>query len=99
MTGKFIGTYLPLRLFSPEMSKYGGLLFNYRLSFGLVAAIYGFERNLISAEIFNTILLCVLFSSLGTTYVEKKLNPFENENARENIFRLALRYLRSRSHR
>jgi glutathione-regulated potassium-efflux system ancillary protein KefC len=99
MTCKFIGTYLPLRLFSPEMAKYGGLLFNYRLSFGLVTAIYGFERNLISVEIFNTILLCVLFSSLGATYLEKKLNPLENENLRENIFRLALRYLKRRSNR
>jgi Kef-type K+ transport system membrane component KefB len=99
MTGKFIGTYLPLRLFSPEMSKYGGLLFNYRLSFGLVTAIYGYERNLISVEIFNTLLLCVLFSSLGTIYLEKKLNPLENENSRENIIHLALRYFKNRNNR
>jgi glutathione-regulated potassium-efflux system ancillary protein KefC len=93
MAGKFIGTYLPLRFFSPEISKYGGLLFNYRLSFGLVTAIYGFERKILTSEMFNTLLLCILFSSLIATYLERKWIPLNHENVGENVLRVAGRNL------
>jgi Kef-type K+ transport system membrane component KefB len=69
--GKSAGTYFLLRLFSCRLAKYGGIIFNYRLSFGLVTALYGLEQKIITSEIFNTILLCVLFSSLIATYFEK----------------------------
>jgi len=72
VTGKFIGTYLPMWLFSRKVSLYAGLLFNYRLSFGLVTAIYGFDTGMINSEMFNTILLCILFSSLIAAYFGKK---------------------------
>lgn len=72
VAGKFIGTYLPLRLFSSEVATYAGILFNYRLSFGLVTALYGFEKGILTSEMLNTILLCVLFSSLLTTRFEKR---------------------------
>ena len=36
--GKFVGTYLPLRFFSLEGTYYAGVIFNYRLTFGLVTA-------------------------------------------------------------
>jgi len=74
LIGKFLGTYLPLRIFSKEIANYGGFLFNYRLSFGLITAIYGFKKEILTVELFNTILLCVLFSSLIATYGEKRLN-------------------------
>jgi glutathione-regulated potassium-efflux system ancillary protein KefC len=96
MVGKFIGTYLSLRVFSCEVSKYAGILFNYRLSFGLVTAIYGYERKILTSEMFNTILLCVLFSSLIATYLEKRLNPTNNENLRGNLISLGLRHLKNR---
>jgi glutathione-regulated potassium-efflux system ancillary protein KefC len=96
MVGKFIGTYLPLKLFSCDISKYAGILFNYRLSFGLVTAIYGFERKILTSEMFNTILLCVLFSSLIATYWEKRLNPKNNENLRGNPMSEWLRHLKNK---
>jgi hypothetical protein len=49
------------------------MIFNYRLSFGLVTAISGFKQKILSSEMFNTILLCILFSFLITTYFTKKL--------------------------
>ena len=70
--GKFVGTYLPLRFFSSEVAYYAGVIFNYCLTFGLVTAIFGLERDIITPEMFNTILLCVLFSSLAATHFEKK---------------------------
>jgi len=70
--GKFVGTYLPLRFFSSEVTYYAGVIFNYCLTFGLVTAIFGLERDIITPEMFNTILLCVLFSSLAATHFEKK---------------------------
>jgi len=96
MVGKFIGTYLPLKLFSCEVSKYAGILFNYRLSFGLVTAIYGYEKKMLTPEMFNTILLCVLFSSLIATYWEKRLKPTNNENLRGNLISSGLRHLKNK---
>jgi Kef-type K+ transport system membrane component KefB len=96
MVGKFIGTYLPLKLFSCEGSKYAGILFNYRLSFGLVTAIYGYEKQILTSEIFNTLLLCVLFSSLIATYWEKRLNQANNENLRGNLINLGFRRFKNR---
>ncbi len=96
MAGKFIGTYLPLRLFSCDVSKYAGILFNYRLSFGLVTAIYGYERQMLTSELFNTILLCILFSSLIATYWEKRLNPANKEGLTENLISPGLRRLRNK---
>ncbi len=96
MAGKFIGTYLPLKIFSCEVSKYAGILFNYRLSFGLVTAIYGYEKQILTSEMFNTILLCVLFSSLIATYLEKRLNPLNHENVRENLFGKGFDYLKNK---
>ena len=74
LIGKFVGAYLPLRIFSKEIAKYGVFLFNYRLSFRLITAIYGLKKVIRTVELFNTILLCVLFSSLTVTYGEKRLN-------------------------
>ncbi len=96
MVGKFIGTYLPLKLFSCEISRYGGILFNYRLSFGLVTAIYGYERKILTSEMFNTILLCVLFSSLIATYWEKRLNQTNNKNLGGNLISSGLRHLKNK---
>jgi glutathione-regulated potassium-efflux system ancillary protein KefC len=72
IVGKYFGTYFSLKLFSCKVSKYAGVIFNYRLSFGLVTALYGFEKEIITVEMFSTILLCVLFSSLIATYFEKR---------------------------
>jgi len=96
MVGKFMGTYLPLRVFSCDVSNYAGILFNYRLSFGLVTAIYGYEKQILTSEMFNTILLCVLFSSLIATYLEKRLNPTNNENLGENLLNSGLRHLKNK---
>lgn len=35
-------------------------------------ALYGFEKEIITIEMFNTILLCILFSSLIAAYFEKR---------------------------
>jgi Kef-type K+ transport system membrane component KefB len=94
MVGKFVGTYAPLRLFAPEISQYGGILFNYRLSFGLVTAVYGLERNIFTPEIFNTLLLCVLFSSLVATYLEKKLVLLDDKTLREKALVVVHRLIR-----
>jgi len=94
MVGKVLGTYAPLRLFAPEISQYGGILFNYRLSFGLVTAVYGLERNIFTHEIFNTLLLCVLFSSLVATYLEKKLVLLDDKTLREKALVVVHRLIR-----
>jgi len=61
---KYIGTYLPAKYFIPKDAKFGGLLFNYRLTFGIIAASVGLETGLISTDIFAVILLVVVTSAM-----------------------------------
>lgn len=72
--GKWLGTYLPLKALSVPHARFAGVVFNYRLSFGLIAAIYGLESGVISADISTVILLCVLVSSLIAAYLQKRLS-------------------------
>lgn len=73
--GKFMGTALGLYYFyekSLEIARYGGALFNYRLSFGIVTAMYAYERKVIDITIFNTILLVVAISSVFTVLAQRR---------------------------
>lgn len=72
VVGKFFGTYLPLRFFNADYAKLASYLFNYRLSFGLISAIYGREKGLISDQYFNITLLTILFASILVALFEKK---------------------------
>lgn len=54
------------------MATYGGALFNYRLSFGLISAIYAREQGVIDQQYFVIIFLIILSSSLITAIYEKK---------------------------
>ena len=54
--GKYAGSYLGLYFFfnrDKRLSRFGGLLFNYRLSFGIVTAMYAFERGAVSTGVYN----------------------------------------------
>ena len=52
------------------------------------------DKEMIPSEPFNTILLCVLFSSLIATFLEKRLNPLRNGNSREDIWALLSKWLK-----
>ncbi len=54
---------------------YGGILFNYRLSFGIVGAIYAIEKEIISKELASVVLLLIAVSSVVNVILEKKFSP------------------------
>lgn len=73
--GKYIGSYLGLYyLFqrNARLSRFGGLLFNYRLSFGIVTAMYAFERGALSTGVYNIILLVIALSSIFTVIMQRR---------------------------
>ena len=74
IVGRYFGAYLGLYyLFAKNKSlaKFGGLLFNYRLSIGIATAMYAFERQSVSIEVQNIILLAIAASSLFTVVAQK----------------------------
>lgn len=74
IVGRYFGAYLGLYyLFAKNKSlaKFGGLLFNYRLSIGIATAMYAFERQSVSVEVQNIILLAIAASSLFTVVAQK----------------------------
>lgn len=57
---KFAGTALATRWLVGHSANFVGLLFNYRLSFGIVTATVGLKAGIITNELFNVILLVVI---------------------------------------
>ena len=73
--GKYAGSYLGLYyLFqrNRRLSRFGGLLFNYRLSFGIVTAMYAFERGALSTGVYNIVLLVIAISSIFTVIMQRR---------------------------
>jgi len=71
-SGKFIGTFIPLKLLRIQYSFFGANLFNYRLSFGLIAITYGLTRGIITNDYFNIVSLIILASSIVAGILEKR---------------------------
>lgn len=57
---KFTGTALATRWLVGHSSNFVGLLFNYRLSFGIVTATVGLKAGIIDNSLFNVILMVVI---------------------------------------
>jgi Kef-type K+ transport system membrane component KefB len=73
---KFFGTYLSIfMLFKKDtvVAKYGGIIFNYRLSFGIVTGMYAYDMNFIDIQLLNVIFLIVALSSIFSVFLEKRL--------------------------
>lgn len=83
VTLKFIGTALPARLLMRESSARSiGILFNYRLSFGIIAANVGLESGLLSENLYAVLLLIVAGSAalptlMGASTRRKAVDPFQ----------------------
>ena len=69
---KYVGTYFPLSKVCKEVAVFGSVIFNYRLSFGLIAAVYGLEQNAITRGQFSSITLTILLLSIIGAFIEKK---------------------------
>lgn len=60
---KFLGTALPAQLLLKKGGRFVGLLFNYRLSFGIIAASVGLKIGLLNESFYAVILLIVMGSA------------------------------------
>jgi Kef-type K+ transport system membrane component KefB len=69
---KYAGTALPAKLFRFENAKFVGILFNYRLSFGIITANVGLETGIITPQLYAVILLVVLVSAAVPGIVLRK---------------------------
>jgi glutathione-regulated potassium-efflux system ancillary protein KefC len=72
---KYLGTYLSLYFFNNKditCCKYGSIIFNHRLSFGIVTAMYAYESGVIDEKILSTTLIIVLLLSIISVVFAKK---------------------------
>ena len=71
-TTKFLGVYIATRnIMSDFHRKHVGMYFNFRLSFGIAAAIIGLASGLLTVELYTIIVLVVLVTSLISTFLIK----------------------------
>lgn len=72
---KYIGTYVPAELFRFKSKKFMGTLFNYRLSFGIIAANVGLEAGILTPQLYAVILLAVISSAALSGIMLRKQAP------------------------
>lgn len=66
--GKYFGTLACARRFlPPDVARLAALVFNVRLSFGIIAATFGLESGILRQEMFLTMILIVVGTSLATS--------------------------------
>ncbi|MDH3703853.1 MAG: cation:proton antiporter [Alphaproteobacteria bacterium] len=60
---KFTGSALPAHWLMKSQARFVGLLFNYRLSFGIIAASVGLKSGILTEDIYAVMLLIVIGSA------------------------------------
>ena len=62
--GKYLGVYIVSKKIIEEKTVSAvGLFFNFRLTFGIVAALFGLENGYITAEMYAAVLAIILLTS------------------------------------
>lgn len=71
-TAKTWATAAPLkRIISGKAARFGGTLFNYNLTFGLVAAFYGFNQGIITGAEYNVLLFVIVTTAFIPTFLHR----------------------------
>jgi len=60
---KYLGTAIPAQRLLALPGRYVGILFNYRLSFGIIAATVGLNMAVLTRELYAIVLLVVMLSA------------------------------------
>lgn len=60
---KYAGTALGARLAAPGLGHFVGVLFNYRLTFGIITATVGLQEGILTAQLFSLVMLVVVASA------------------------------------
>ncbi|MGQ4833437.1 MAG: cation:proton antiporter [Candidatus Asgardarchaeia archaeon] len=75
--GKYFSVYLASKtLLDGKVAPLFGLFFNFRLTFGIIAILFGLENSFISHEIYSAVLMIILVSS-GIASLLLKVTPHE----------------------
>lgn len=83
-TLKFIGTALPARRLLAVPGRFAGILFNYRLSFGIITANVGLESGILSQQLYAVILLVVVASAaLPVVFLRERPNEWNEAPGNE----------------
>jgi len=73
---KYVGTAYPARRLLNTSGRFAGLLFNYRLSFGIITATVGLKIGLLTPALYSVILLVVV-GSAALPVIFLRDRPFE----------------------
>ena len=60
---KYVGAALPVRYLFKSSGRVAGLLFNYRLSFGIITATVGLKVGILTEDLYAVCLLIVVASA------------------------------------
>ncbi|ADU96617.1 cation:proton antiporter [Thermovibrio ammonificans] len=86
---KYAGTvFATASLFKGAVYKLAGLFFNMRLTFGIVASIFGLNSGLIDEETYVALLLIIVATSLISSVISKGLPHEVEEDLLEDIFKI-----------
>lgn len=61
---KFAATDLAARWLAPDLGRSVGVLFNYRLTFGIIAATVGLQEGVLDQRLFTAVLLVIVVSAI-----------------------------------
>jgi len=88
-TTKYIGTvYATANLFRSLVYKLAGLFFNMRLTFGIVASIFGLKSGLIDEETYIALLIVIVATSLVSSVISRQIPHEAGEDILEDILKL-----------
>ena len=79
IVAKYIGAYIPLRMFFKVKEHKLAFLFNARLAIGTLAAIYGLEYGIIGEAEYSIIIGLVVLSSIPVAIAIHKMPPISIE--------------------
>jgi len=79
--GKFLGACIPIRILLKDkvISRISGLIFNFRLTFGIVAAVFGLETGILTEELYGVIMFIILSSSIISSIALRKFPYLKEE--------------------
>ncbi len=86
---KYIGTvYATSNLFKGAVYKLAGLFFNMRLTFGIVASVFGLKSGLIDEETYVALLIIVVATSLVSSIISNRMPHEAERDLLEDIFKI-----------
>jgi len=86
---KYVGTvYATSNLFRSAVYKLAGLFFNMRLTFGIVASVFGLKSGLIDEETYVALLLIIVTTSLVASVISNRMPHEAESDLLEDIFKL-----------